>query len=173
MIYNKIFVMKKLLTIISVIGAAILAVSGCSKTDVSVEAGGEGGDEGEQTVEIVPAEGSVNLDEFSDYIVSVEDDAIWFHPTEEGTGSVSKAQTKGHASCIVGSGSDCLCSHPERKVSPRFSRESRRGDRRRRPRQGHYRTYDYIRVLRHVPVSGSFEMEMESDEGVERTQRVQ
>ncbi len=68
-----------------------MLVSGCSKSDVTARPGGGGG---EQTVEIVPAESSVNLDEFSGQIVSVEENAIYFQfsGTEEGT--VSKAQTK-------------------------------------------------------------------------------
>lgn len=68
-----------------------MLVSGCSKSDVTARPGGGGG---EQTVEIVPAESSVNLDEFSGQIVSVEENAIYFQfsGTEEGT--ASKAQTK-------------------------------------------------------------------------------
>lgn len=85
--------MKKLLTFISAF-VAVLFVSGCSKTDVTSRPGGGGEDDGEQIVEIVPAEGSVNLDEFSDQIVSVEENAIYFRPSEESTGSAAKAQTK-------------------------------------------------------------------------------
>ena len=165
MIYNKIFVMKKLLTIISVIGAAILAVSGCSKTDVSVEAGGEGGDEGEQTVEIVPAEGSVNLDEFSDYIVSVEDDAIWFHPTEEGAGSVSKAQTKVMLPALLVPGAIVYALTPSERFPHGFLgrvvevTEEEGLVKAITERTTISESFDMFRV------SGSFEMEMESDEG--------
>ena len=157
--------MKKLLTIISVIGAAILAVSGCSKTDVSVEAGGEGGDEGEQTVEIVPAEGSVNLDEFSDYIVSVEDDAIWFHPTEEGTGSVSKAQTKVMLPALLVPGAIVYALTPSERFPHGFLgrvvevTEEEGLVKAITERTTISESFDMFRV------SGSFEMEMESDEG--------
>ena len=85
--------MKKLLIFISAF-VAVLFVSGCSKTDVTSRPGGGGEDDGEQVVEIIPAEGSVNLDEFSDQIVSVEENAIYFRPSEESTGSAAKAQTK-------------------------------------------------------------------------------
>ena len=87
MIYNKIFVMKKLLTIISAHREPpYWLFQDAARQTCPWKQEEKAGNEGEQTVEIVPAEGSVNLDEFSDYIVSVEDDAIWFHPTEEGTG---------------------------------------------------------------------------------------
>ncbi len=85
--------MKKLLIFISAF-VAVLFVSGCSKTDVTSRPGGGGEDDGEQVVEIIPAEGSVNLDEISDMIVSMEDDAIYFRLPEEGTSAASKAQTK-------------------------------------------------------------------------------
>ena len=68
-----------------------MLVSGCSKSDVTARPGGEGG---EQTVEIVPAEGSVNLDEFSGQIVSVEENAIYFQFSGTEKGTASKAQTK-------------------------------------------------------------------------------
>ncbi len=85
--------MKKLLIFISAF-VAVLFVSGCSKTDVTSRPGGGGEDDGEQVVEIIPAEGSVNLDEISDMIVSMEDDAIYFRLPEEGPSAASKAQTK-------------------------------------------------------------------------------
>lgn len=68
-----------------------MLVSGCSKSDVTARPGGGGG---EQTVEIVPAESSVNLDEFSGQIVSVEENAIYFQFSGTEKGTASKAQTK-------------------------------------------------------------------------------
>ena len=71
---------------------AVLFLFGCNKTEVtSTQTGDE--DNGKQIVEIIPVEGSINLDEFMDQIVSVEDDAIYFRIAEE-TPAVSKTRTK-------------------------------------------------------------------------------
>lgn len=69
---------------------AVLFLFGCNKAEVTVT---PAGDNGKQIVEIVPVEGSINLDEFMDQIVSVEDDVIYFRIAEEAP-AVSKTQTK-------------------------------------------------------------------------------